>query len=147
MRKMLALVLLLGMVGPAWALSRRWSQSQTLTQAAPSATCTGASTSATCGLDLATLKGYRVCVQVAIPASQTLSGAGSLQAYYYDYDLAAWARSDTSLDFTVSASGVAQACSPDYAVLAQKGRVYYAATGVTVSAGTTVTVSVVGTFP
>lgn len=153
MRKTLAVLLLLVLASTAWALTRRWSRVQLTTSSAPTGTCTGSSTTAACGLDIGTFRGYRVCVQTVSPTGQVLLGGGTAQAYYYDYDLATWSRSDTGLDFTVAAVGVSTACSQDYRVSVPQGRVYYAANAVTTSltdggaADGGVTVTVTGFYP
>lgn len=103
---------------------RTVSAAQSLTQSAP--------TLVTEGLDLNDVEGFRVTVCAA--SGQTLSGAGSMQAYLWDNDLGLWAR-NPDLDFNVTATTRCQV-SPDFQVMVAAGRVYFAATGVTVSSGT-----------
>lgn len=116
-----------------------FSLSQNLTGSAP--------TLATQGQALEDLSAVTVVVETAIPASQTLSGAGTLECYIYDGATggpAAWSRHPAG-DFTVSLSGVArQAFEPVEVIGARKGRVLWVPAGVTVSAGTTVTVYQLG---
>jgi hypothetical protein len=98
-------------------------------------------TDATEGLNLDGLKGFRVCVAAA--SAQTLSGAGTLDAYLYDYNTARWAI-NPGLALTQSTSGVRDRCFPDQRVSVPTGRVLYAANGITVSGGTTVVVTLIG---
>lgn len=113
-------------------LTLRWSEAQVLTRAAP--------TVVTEGMPLGDVTGLRVMVSAA--SGQTLSGAGSLQAYGWDNDLARWLRVP-DLDLTIPATCASKRdCRwADLDVPVQSGRLLYAATGVTVSSGT-VTVSI-----
>lgn len=111
------------------AMTRKWSESQALTRAAPTLT--------TEGLDLSDIAGFRVTVCAA--SGQTLAGAGALQAYVYDNDLALWTR-NPSLDITISTAGARCLTFADIQTVVATGRGLFAATGVTVSGGTTVTV-------
>lgn len=148
MKRALAVLSLLCLVGSAWALSRRWTQSQALTATAPSVTCTGSSTSAACGLDIGTFRGFRVCVESA--ATATLTG-GSVAIWYYDYDIAGWARNPL-LDYTIT-GGQQRECTPDYRISVPRGRVLPNTSSVTVlgvdggTGGSSVTVSAVGFYP
>jgi hypothetical protein len=92
------------------------------------------------------LAGFRI--MVCAGASQTLSGAGTLQAYLLDEKSGLVAR-NPSLDMSVTSSGVRCQAFPDFVVAGSKveGRVIFAANGVTVSAGTTVTVYYRGYAP
>jgi hypothetical protein len=110
---------------------KNWSESQALTRAAP--------TLVSEGLSLVRCKGFRVYVQAE--ATRTLSGAGALRAYLWNGS--GWIR-NTELDIELSAdqAGIRTAVFPDQEVVVPRGRVLYAADGVTVSAGTTVTVTI-----
>lgn len=140
MKKLLAIVGL-ALVAPALVLAqntpattRRFSESQALTRAAPSA--------ASDGMVLGSVIGYRVTV--CAEATRTLSGGGNLRAWYYDADSALWMR-NPSLDIAVSASSVRCMVAPDVVTQVStflSDRVLYAADSVTVSAGTTVTVTI-----
>lgn len=113
-----------------------FSLSQDLTGAAP--------TLATQGQAIQDFDGISVVVEVAVPASQTLSGAGTLQCYVYDTFVAAWYRVP-ALDLSVTATGVARMGFPGLGIVTPRnGRVLYVPTGVTVSGGTTVTVYQLG---
>lgn len=116
-----------------------FSLSQNLTGSAP--------TLATEGQALEDLKSVSVVVETATPATQTLSGAGSLLCYVYDGATGgpgAWSRHPAG-DFTVTLSGVArQSFEPVEVLVNRKGRVLWVPSGVTVSAGATVTVYQLG---
>lgn len=148
MKRTLAVVALLLAIGSAWALTRRWTQSQILTAAAPTATCTGASTSAACGLDIGGFRGFRVCVDSITDAHLV---GGTVVIWYYDYDIPGWARNPL-LDYTLT-GGTKRECTPDYRVSVAKGRVLANLSAVTVlgddagTGGTTATVSAIGFYP
>lgn len=118
-----------------------FSESQALTRAAP--------TLATEGMPVGGLTGIMVAVETATPATQTLSGAGTLNCYVYDTALnaaaGAWARLPQG-DLTVGTASVARlAFQADEVLVGRNGsRILWVATGVTVSAGTTVTVYQLG---
>jgi hypothetical protein len=101
----------------------------------------GAPTLVTQGMVLDGITGYRVTVCAA--SGQTLSGAGALNAYYWNPVVSAWARVP-ALDIAVGASSVRCEGFGDLQTFVARGRVFYAATGVTVSSGTTVTVYIEG---
>jgi hypothetical protein len=97
-----------------------------------------APTLVTDGLNLYQVRGFRV--MVCAEATRTLSGAGSLQAYYYHPTSGLWMR-NPSLDLSVTASSVRCQVFPDQRVAAVgSGRVFYNTASVTVSAGTNVTI-------
>lgn len=113
-----------------------FSLSQNLTGTAP--------TLSTEGQSLEDLAAVSVVVEVAVPASQTLSGAGSLACYVYDPFIAAWSRLP-ACDFAVTSSAVARQAFEAVDVLTPRaGRVLWVPVGVTVSAGSTVTVYQLG---
>lgn len=124
---------------PAFAQSdlpgttRLWSEGQILTRAAP--------TLVTEGLSLRDVAGFRVTV--CAEATRTLSGAGTLLAYVWDNALAAWVR-NKPLDLALASveTGVRCAAFPDFETTVASGRVLYATSAVTVSAGTTATVQI-----
>jgi hypothetical protein len=66
---------------------------------------------------------------------QTLSGAGTLRAWYYDFTIGAWAR-NPDLDKNVTLSGQRRQVFSDVSTLVRTGCVLYAADSVTVSGGT-----------
>ena len=92
-------------------------------------------------LDLANLLGFRV--MVCAESGQTLSGAGNLRAYLLDLRDGLVKR-NPSIDLAVTASSVRCQVFPDQEVLIPYDLVMYAADGVTVSGGTTVTVQLRG---
>lgn len=109
------------------------SEVQILTRAAP--------TLGSEGMTLRDVAGFRVAVCAEV--GQTLSGAGTLLAYVYDNDLAQWIRNKPAdLSLTVIQATVRCAVFPDSETRVSSGRLLYAASGVTVSGGTTVTVQV-----
>lgn len=78
---------------------------------------------------------------------QTLSGAGTLQAYWYDPAEALWIR-NAGLDVSVNGSGQHCQVWQDFIVTAaQRGRIRYVASGVTVSGGSTLDVLLDGYSP
>lgn len=126
----------------AWApdafQKRDWSEAQNLTRAAP--------TLATDGTDLTTAIAFTVIVTpVTVPGTTTLSGGGTIDLWFRDAT-AGWYLADPA-GYSWSLAGCAgkTVCSQTFEVLQPRGRVLPAANGVTVSAGTQVTVRVLGT--
>jgi hypothetical protein len=112
-----------------------WTETQVLTRDAP--------TLATEGVALTGREtGCRVVLSAA--ATRTLSGGGSLKCWYYDNSIGEWIR-NPDLDITLSAShaSVRRIAFPDQAIFVPNGRLLYAASGITVSAGTTCDVQIV----
>ena len=105
------------------------TEAQALSRAAP--------TLSTEGVSLGSARGLRVTLCAA--SGQTLSGAGALRAYYSPSGTI-WSR-NSGLDLAVPGDAAGKACwtFPDVEVLVRTGRVLFAADGVTVSGGTTVT--------
>lgn len=135
MHRVSVILLALCLATPGWAMKRSWSETSALTRASdPSA--------ATDGVDLAGAKGFRVCV--AANSGQTLSGTGSILMWVYSYEDSLWAR-NTELTKAVDLSGKRKQCW-DFLVSTGRGRVLPAASSITVSGGTTVTVSVLVWF-
>lgn len=135
-----AMLLLLLFAVPAAAQDptgsvRRWSEAQALTRAAPTASCLA--TSSPEGMDWRNVRGFYVRLEA--DTGQTLSGAGTLRAYRYDFSGAAWVRV-AELDLTVpaGASGLRRYAWGERATYMRSGCVLYAADGVTVSGGTVV---------
>lgn len=95
--------------------------------------------------------GYRITM--CAPTGQTLSGAGSAQVYYYaDYGTVSWSRNpgiDEAVSvISTSCAGAACQCQtfPDRALLGLSGGwIYVAPSSVTMSGGTSVTVTVEAT--
>ena len=116
-----------------------WETAVPTTRAAPSAAPVDGTVGS--GMKLTYVKG--AWIELCAASGQTLSGAGSLQAYYYDPAIALWTR-NPSLDLAVtvastSCGGAACRCQTwgDLAVGASKsGYVLFATSGITVSAGT-----------
>lgn len=112
-----------------------WTSTQLLTAAAP--------TLVTEGLSLDSIDGFRVILSA--PSGQTLAGAGTLKAYYWDTTYEEWVRNpDLDIEVTSSHASVRRVVFADQAVFAPVGRLYYAASAVTVSSGTTVDIRIVG---
>jgi acyl-[acyl carrier protein]--UDP-N-acetylglucosamine O-acyltransferase len=84
-------------------------------------------------------------VVVEAESTRTLSGSGSLRAYVYDPIVAAWFRVP-ALDLSVNASAIRRMGfeSEQIAGLRRATRLDYATDTVTVSAGTTVRVYILG---
>ncbi len=110
--------------------TRLWQETQILTRADPSAV--------TDGVTLANVIGVRVTV--CAENTRTLTG-GTLRVWLYDNDTALWGR-NSSLDLTVAANSLRCQTFPDVVTTVSTGRLLIAANAVTVSAGTTVTVTV-----
>jgi hypothetical protein len=103
-------------------------QSEALTGSAP--------TASTEGVSLHFAKSYRIVVSA--PVGQTLSGAGTLQAYFYSPNTG-WAR-DPDQDLTLSVSGSRSQVFSDVLVGPPMGRLRYVGNGITVSSGSAVNV-------
>jgi hypothetical protein len=110
------------------------------TQTCTTGTCAGtAPTGADAGAALNSVDKFRLMICAA--SGQTLSGAGTMQAYYCDA-VSNLCYRDTGLDQTVTASGVRCATFPDFNVgyvTAQQDTVEFVASGVTVSGGAALT--------
>ncbi len=126
------LCLLLASVAVADGKPDYTSYSSALTGTAP--------TLGTQGIDLANVAGYRVIVSAE--STRTLSGAGTLQCYYWSNPLARWIRCLTTFDIAVDSSSVRDHIEGDFTVAVGAGRIFYKPDSVTVSAGTTVTVTI-----
>lgn len=88
------------------------------------------------------MAGFRV--SVCATSGQTLSGAGTLQAWLLD-ERSGLVMRNPGLDMAISASGTRCQVFPDIrSVMVSSGRVIYAASGVTVSGGATVDVQILG---
>lgn len=112
--------------------NRVWQENQILTRAAPT-------TDATLGANLNDAIGYRVIVSAEL--TRTLSGAGNLRCWLYSDTLARWVPCP-DLDKAVSRAGGRDMTWGELEPLVGFGRVMYAADGVTVSAGTTVDITI-----
>lgn len=113
-----------------------FSLSQNLTGSAP--------TLVTDGQSIQDFEAVTLVVETATPGSQTLSGAGSLLCYVYDAFVAGWSRLPAN-DVTVTVTGVNRQAFPPLAVIGPRaGRLLWVPSGITVSAGTTVTVYQLG---
>lgn len=112
---------------------RRWSEAQALTRSAPTASCLAASSPE--GVDWRGVRGFYVRLEA--DSGQTLSGAGSLRAWRYDFGEGAWVRVP-ELDLTVpaGASGLRRYGFGERSTVVRTGCVLYAADSVTVSGGT-----------
>ena len=117
------------------ALVNFWAETQTLTRDDP--------TLVTEGLHLGGReRGLRVVVSA--PSGQTLLGTGTLKCWYWDNSLLEWVRvPDFDLVLTDSHAGKRRVAFPDQSIVVPDGRMLYAASGVTVSSGTTADVRVV----
>lgn len=110
-------------------------------QAAMSTTAS-APTSATDGLGIIDLAAVTVVVQAE--STRTLSGSGTLDCYLYDAVLGDWVPCP-SLNLNVTSSGVNAQAFPAFDIPGPRNaRVKWIPNGVGVSAGSTVTVSLLG---
>ena len=139
MKKALLLTLFAGLAYGAGL--RHFTETQT-------AAARAAPTAATDGMSLLGVDSFRV--SVCAPSAQTLGGAGSLHAYLFDVNDGLWKR-NPSLDLPISVTATSCASAacrcqqfPDQKVGVgdEAARVLYAASGVTLSGGTDVTVSI-----
>lgn len=134
-RVLLLLSVLVAAVAAAHSFrySYEWASSGTA-QPCTAGTCTRADpTSATEGMSLAGVPGFRLTICAA--SGQTLSGAGTMKAWVYHPDEAAWAR-NADLDQTVTVSGKRCQVFPDFLTgVPNNNRVLFAASSVTVSGG------------
>lgn len=131
--KRIALVFALLAAGVALAggVATSWSEAQALTRADP--------TAPTEGLSLSNVTGFQVAV--CAEATRTLTG-GTLKAWVYNPSSQLWAR-NADLDLTVGAPATRCRAFPQQRVsIRNGGRVLYANSSVTVSAGTTATVRI-----
>lgn len=132
-RFIVALMLLAG--GQALAGYVAATFTQNLTGSAP--------TLATDGASLNGASHFQVVVSAV--EGQTLSGAGSLHCYYRSTKAARWMRCRSDFDITVNVAGVRDLPSRAFEAF-PGGRIMYVPSGVTVSGGTTVDVTIeVGT--
>lgn len=120
-----------------------WKSAQNTTGTAPGG--------AVDGVPLKDLSYLQVIVETAVPGSQTLSGAGSLLCYIWDNENSsspgAWSRLPSG-DLAVSLSSVARQAFPPFQVAVPRNAlVAFVPSGVTVSAGSTVTVYLLGFAP
>lgn len=103
--------------------------------------CTrSAPTLSTEGMSLIAVYGFRL--KVCAASGQTLSGAGTLQAYAYDADEGVWTR-NKDLDQLVTNTTRCQTF-PDFRTELRADRVLFAASGVTVSGGSGLDVLLAG---
>lgn len=114
-------------------------------QSCSAGSCTGTAptTSSTQGLSTSGLTAFSLAICAV--SGQTLSGAGSMQAYVYRYGTGLWARAP-ALDQPVPASCASNRCCAfaDMATGVQTDRVYFMASAVTVSSGSTLDVMLDG---
>lgn len=135
--KPLPLLLALLLSLPAFAAWTNGVEVQSLTRADPTDSGDGVSLIATSGLPV---RGYMLSVCAA--TGQTLSGGGYLRAWVYSPLAAQWMR-NPDLDQQVTATGKScQAVSDFRTGYLKLRRVLFAADGITVSGGTTVTVRI-----
>ena len=113
-----------------------FQESQILTRAAP--------TLSTEGQLVEDFSALTLCVQAEI--GQTLT-SGSMACWMYDKTLAVWLRMP-AMDQTISTAGFRNyAFASAWVIAPRYARILFAASGVVVSGGTTVTVSQLGFVP
>lgn len=157
MKKLLVLIPLFALAAGGLAYAgalRRWAISTAggspWTASAPSTDCNfsevgtgsgagGAPKTFATGLNLSGCKSIYVCVSA--PSGQTLSGGGSLDAYYFDPELSEWAREkDGDWSITVAAGTEREQCFSIREIFGTGyGCGYWRPNGVTGSGGTTLT--------
>jgi hypothetical protein len=140
MRKSVLAVAMLLLVGfsPDAFQKRDLTEVQALTRAAP--------TLVTDGIDGMRMIAFTVIlVPVTSPGTTTLSGGGTIDLWFRD-TTAGWYLADPNA-YSWSLAGCAgkTSCSKTFEMLQPRGRILPAANGVTVSAGTQVTVRILGT--
>ena len=131
------------MAQDASGVTRSVQWTQALTATAPDAAtvgCVGGS-QVTRGLDLRNARGFRLLLTPA--AGQTLSGAGTLRMWHFDFRLGLWVENPDLLRTVTVASGSPGQAWPDQSVLVRSGCLYVTTSGVTVSGGTSVTITAV----
>jgi hypothetical protein len=140
MRKAVLTIATLFLVGfcPDAFQKRDLVEAQNLTRAAP--------TLVTEGIDGMRMIAFTVVlVPVTTPGTATLSGGGTIDLWFRD-TTAGWYLADP-VKFSWSLAGCAgkTSCANTFEMLQPRGRILPAANGVTVSAGTQVTVRILGT--
>lgn len=144
-KRALALLALVGIVFAAWAFPYTYKYEMATcpsgavftqcvaAQACSAGSCTGtAPSTSTEGMLLGGVTGYRLTICAA--GGQTLSGAGTMQAYAWNSAEGLWSR-DLGLDQNVTASGKQCQTFPDFKVGLSYDRVRFVASAVTVSGG------------
>lgn len=125
------------------AIAGFYTASYSDTQTCTAGSCTGsAPTSAAVGANLAWVDGFRL--RVCAAAGQTLSGAGTMQAYLCDAVKQACYR-NSGLDQAVTTSGVQCVTFPDFKatyITELADTVEFVASGVTVSGGAGLTMEI-----
>jgi hypothetical protein len=135
---MIAALALLGWAPDAFQ-KRDWSEDQLLTRAAP--------TLSTEGVDGMRMIFFTVVlVPATVPGTTTLSGGGSIDLWFYDVS-AGWYQADPAF-YSWSLAGCTglTSCSYTFSMLQPRGRILPVANSVTVSAGTEITIQVLGTL-
>lgn len=114
-------------------LTRSVSSTQALTESAP-----------TLPTDGVLLTDVAAVVPVLkAPNGQTFTGAGTLLAYYWSDALSRWVRSPRADDVLSDLAGLAEGALPAIPVTSGHGRFAWICSGVGVSAGTAVTLTII----
>ena len=112
---------------------------QALTRAAP--------TLITEGIDGMRMIAFTVVlIPVTSPGTTTLSGGGQIDIYFRDAATGWYTADPSAYSWTLTGCAGKTSCSKTFEVLQPRGRILPAANGVTVSAGTQVTVHILGTL-
>ena len=137
MRRIALLLAALALVAfsPDTFTRRYWSEPQALTRAAP--------TLVTEGIDISTAMAFTVVIAPAAGGAATISG-GQMKLYFRDATVG-WYEGDPDTAWSLTGCAGKTTCSKTFEVLQPHGRALAAANGVTVSAGTTLTVRIVAT--
>ncbi len=117
-------------------------ETYTSTQTANDANAASIPTLVTHGVNI-TDRSTGIRVTLSAESTRTLSGAGTLKAYCWNGTLLRWCR-NAALDITLSSShaSVRDQTFPDMETFVGGGRLFYLADTVTVSAGTTVVLTI-----
>lgn len=134
MKRLVLLSLLFAPVAFAQVDDSAGKRTATLAYTCSAGTCTISppTTSVTDGMPLIDIKSFRVVV--CADSTRTLSGAGTLDFYYYTPTGALWTVNPT-LQLPIGTSAVRCRTFPDQRVAIGRGRVTVIPTGITVSAG------------
>jgi hypothetical protein len=140
MRKAVLTIATLFLVGfcPDAFQKRDTYEVQDLTRAAP--------TLVTEGIDGTRMIAFTVIVvPVTVPGTTTLSGGGTIDLYFRDAATGWYVADPNAYSWSLAGCAGKTRCAKTFDLLQPRGRILPVANGVTVSAGTQVTVHILGT--
>jgi len=124
-------------VAATWTVLTNYTRSvqsvQALTEAAP--------TLNTDGILLTAVQS--IIPVLTAPASNTFTGSGSMLGYYWSDALARWVRAPRSDDTMSDLTGLAEGVLPALPVISGNGRFAWIASGIGVSGGTSITLTLI----